>query len=175
MKHLLAGEGLALERVAGIVSLREGTREPARTPSRALMRDLDCLPFPSRDLIDIEQYRTAWTSTHGYFSLNVVASRGCPYRCNWCAKPIYGDSFSMRSARSVAQEMRELKFEYGADHLWFADDIFGLRPKWVRELAAEVEKLDAAIPFKMQTRVDLMSPDTVSALRRAGLRCCLCC
>jgi radical SAM superfamily enzyme YgiQ (UPF0313 family) len=168
VKHLLAGEDLALERVAGIVSLRKGTREPARTPSRAVMRDLDCLPFPSRDLIDIEQYRTAWKSTHGYFSLNVVASRGCPYRCNWCAKPIYGDSFSMRSARSVAQEMHELKFEYGADHLWFADDIFGLRPKWVRELADEVEKLDAAIPFKMQTRVDLMSPDTVSALRRAG-------
>jgi anaerobic magnesium-protoporphyrin IX monomethyl ester cyclase len=168
VKHLLAGEDPVLEGVAGIVALREETREIVRTNSRGLMRDLDCLPFPSRDLIDLQQYRKAWKGTHGYFSLNVVASRGCPYRCNWCAKPIYGDSFSMRSPRSVAQEMRELKFDYGVDHLWFADDIFGLRPKWVRELATEVEKLDAAIPFKMQTRVDLMSPDTVSALRRAG-------
>jgi radical SAM superfamily enzyme YgiQ (UPF0313 family) len=132
------------------------------------MRSLDHLPFPSRDLIDIDQYRSAWKSAHGYFSLNIVASRGCPYRCNWCAKPIYGDSFSVRSAASVAEEMRQLKHRFGADHLWFADDIFGLRPKWVRELALEVQSLDAAIPFKMQSRVDLMTPDTVSALRRAG-------
>jgi radical SAM superfamily enzyme YgiQ (UPF0313 family) len=100
--------------------------------------------------------------------LNIVASRGCPYRCNWCAKPIYGDSFSVRSPALVAEEMRQLKHDFGVDHLWFADDIFGLRPKWVRQLADEVERLDAAIPFKMQSRVDLMTPDTVRALRRAG-------
>ena len=46
------------------------------------------LPPPARDLIEMEPYRDAWRSTHGYFSLNLVASRGCPYRCNWCAKPI---------------------------------------------------------------------------------------
>jgi len=64
--------------------------------------------------------------------------------------------------------MRQLKYDFGADHLWFADDIFGLKPKWVRQLAAEVERLDAAIPFKMQSRVDLMTPDNVRSLRRAG-------
>ena len=64
--------------------------------------------------------------------------------------------------------MRRLKYDFGAEHLWFADDIFGLRAKWVRELAVEVEKLDAAVPFKMQSRVDLMTVDTVRALRRAG-------
>jgi len=64
--------------------------------------------------------------------------------------------------------MRQLKCDFGAGHLWFADDIFGLRPKWVRELATEVERLDAAIPFKMQSRVDLMTAGNVSSLRRAG-------
>jgi radical SAM superfamily enzyme YgiQ (UPF0313 family) len=64
--------------------------------------------------------------------------------------------------------MWALKHNYGADHLWFADDIFGLKPNWVREFASEVERLDAAIPFKMQSRVDLMTPETVRALRRAG-------
>lgn len=168
VQHLLKGEEAALDHIAGLAYLQEETGELVRTERRALMRDLDHLPFPSRDLVDMKQYRSAWKSAHGYFSLNIVASRGCPYRCNWCAKPIYGDSFSVRSARSVAEEMRQLKYDLGAEHLWFADDIFGLRPKWVRELATEVERLDAAIPFKMQTRVDLMSPDTVSALRRAG-------
>lgn len=139
-----------------------------RTPSRPLMRDLDVLPFPARDLTDAGSYREAWKSAHGHFSMNLVASRGCPYSCNWCAKPIYGDSFAMRSVASVAEEMRQLKHDFHAEHLWFADDIFGLRPKWVRELADEVEKRDAALPFKMQSRVDLMTRRNVEALRRAG-------
>ena len=166
--RLLHDEQAALDDVTGVVYLNEATGEPVTTRRRELMRDLDQLPLPARDLVEMRQYREAWKSAHGYFSLNIVASRGCPYRCNWCAKPIYGDSFSTRSAAAVAAEMRELKFDFGGEHLWFADDIFGLRPGWVRELAAEVQRLDAAIPFKMQSRVDLMTPDTVNALRRAG-------
>src|SRR5215469_16980134 len=168
VSHLLKGDENALEHVAGLAYVRKDSAELVKTAPRALMRNLDYLPFPARDLIDTNQYRSAWKAAHGYFSLNIVASRGCPYRCNWCAKPIYGDSFSVRSAAAVAAEIRQLKCNFGADHLWFADDIFGLRPKWVRELAAEVEKLDAALPFKMQSRVDLMTPNNASALRRAG-------
>ena len=168
VSHLLKGNDETLDQIAGLAYLQKETGELVKTAHRGLMRNLDQLPFPSRDLVDTNQYRGAWESAHGYFSLNIVASRGCPYRCNWCAKPIYGDSFSVRSAALVAAEMRQLKCEFGADHLWFADDIFGLRPKWVRELAAAVEGLDAAVPFKMQSRVDLMTPDNVSALRRAG-------
>ena len=97
-----------------------------------------------------------------------MASRGCPYRCNWCAKPIYGDSFSVRSAASVAEEMRQLKYDFGAEHSGSPTIFSACRPKWVRDLAIEVERLDAAIPFKMQSRVDLMTPDNVRALRRAG-------
>jgi anaerobic magnesium-protoporphyrin IX monomethyl ester cyclase len=168
VQHLLKGNDQALTQIPGLAYLDAATGKLARTPHRPLMRDLDLLSFPARDLIDADQYRTAWKTAHGYFSMNLVSSRGCPYRCNWCAKPIYGDSYAVRSAWSVAEEMRRLKYEFGADHLWFADDIFGLRAKWVRDLAAEVEKLDAAVPFKMQSRVDLMTIDTVRALRRAG-------
>ena len=166
--HLLKADEQALNQVPGLAYLQKDTGEVVRTPRRGLMRNLDDLPFPSRDLIDTDQYRSAWKAAHGYFSLNLVASRGCPYRCNWCAKPIYGDSFSVRSAGMVAEEMRQLKYDFGAEHLWFADDIFGLRAKWLRELATEVERLDAAVPFKMQSRVDLMTADNVCSLRRAG-------
>jgi len=158
----------ALPAIAGLALLDKTSGRAMRTARRGLMRDLDMLSFPARDLIDVDQYRTAWKKAHGYFSLNIVASRGCPYKCNWCAKPIYGDSFSVRSATSVAEEMKRLKYEFGAEHLWFADDIFGLRARWLRELAVEVEKLSAAVPFKMQSRVDLMTAENVSALRRAG-------
>jgi anaerobic magnesium-protoporphyrin IX monomethyl ester cyclase len=166
--HLLRGQEQSLAQVPGLSYLDEESRKVVRTSPRPLTRNLDDLPCPARDLIDTKQYRHLWQAAHGYFSLNLVASRGCPYRCNWCAKPIYGDSFSARSAQSVAEEMCELKKQWGAEHLWFADDIFGLRPKWVRELAEEVERQDAAIPFKMQSRVDLMTPDNVRSLRRAG-------
>jgi len=166
--QLLRGNKQGISNIAGLAHLSGETGDLVRTQRRALMRDLDALPFPSRDLIDVNQYRNAWETARGYFSLNIVASRGCPYRCNWCAKPIYGDSFAVRSPRSVAEEMRQLKFECGAHHLWFADDIFGLRAHWVRDLAEEVERLDAAIPFKMQSRVDLMTSNNVRALRRAG-------
>jgi anaerobic magnesium-protoporphyrin IX monomethyl ester cyclase len=168
VQHLLKGANQGLAQIAGLAYLDNKTGELVQTAHRPLMRDLDLLPFPARDLIDADQYRAAWKTAHGHFSMNIVSSRGCPYRCNWCAKPIYGDSFAMRSAWSVAEEMRRLKYDFGAEHLWFADDIFGLRAKWVRELAVEVEKLDAAVPFKMQSRVDLMTIDTVRALRRAG-------
>ncbi|MGA8617759.1 MAG: radical SAM protein [Candidatus Sulfotelmatobacter sp.] len=167
-QHLLRGDDRGLAEIPGIAFLDEETETLVETADRPLTRNLDLLSFPARDLIDLDRYRTAWKASHGYFSLNIVASRGCPYRCNWCAKPIYGDSFAVRSARSVAEEMRQLKCEFGAEHLWFADDIFGLRAKWVRELAVEVERLGAAVPFKMQSRVDLMTLDTVRALRRAG-------
>jgi anaerobic magnesium-protoporphyrin IX monomethyl ester cyclase len=167
-QHLLRGDDHGLTLIPGLAYLDEETGALAETAHRPLTRNLDLLPFPARDLIDANQYRSAWRVAHGYFSLNIVASRGCPYRCNWCAKPIYGDSFAVRSASSVAEEMRRLKYDFGAEHLWFADDIFGLRAKWVRELAVEVERLDAVVPFKMQSRVDLMTLDTVRALRRAG-------
>jgi radical SAM superfamily enzyme YgiQ (UPF0313 family) len=64
--------------------------------------------------------------------------------------------------------MKELKESYGAEHLWFADDIFGLKQRWVIELADAVERHAAALPFKIQSRVNLMTPETARALRRAG-------
>ena len=165
VRSLLAG-GTDLAPIAGLAYLREG--EVRRTPPRALQRDLDLLPFPARELMNPGLYRDTWKKAHGIFSLNLVASRGCPYRCNWCAKPIYGSSYHVRSAASVAEEMAILKQQFGAEHLWFCDDIFALRPAWAQELGLEVERRRAAVPFKMQSRVDLMTPFTVQALRRAG-------
>ena len=135
---------------------------------RQLRADLDTLPLPAWDLVDMDRYRSAWISAHGYFSLNVASSQGCPYRCNWCAKPIYGNSYHARSAWSVAAELRHLKDTCQPGHIWFADDIFALSSRWTFEFADAVEALDARIPFKMQSRCDLMTRETVRALRRSG-------
>jgi len=137
------------------------------TPQPAIA-DLDELPSPAWDLLDITPYRRAWNTAHGYFSMNLVGSRGCPYHCNWCAKPLYGDSYRHYSADRVAAEMESVKNVFQPDQLWFADDIFGLSAKWTREFASCVERRRARIPFRMQSRCDLMTRDTVEALARAG-------
>ena len=122
----------------------------------------------ARELIDIEPYRRAWIKARGYFSVNVVASRGCPYGCNWCAKPISGNRFQLRSAVEVAAEIHELKTLYGVDHIWFSDDVFALDRHWVEEFANSVESHGPVVPFKIQSRADLMNDATVAALKRAG-------
>ncbi len=167
-ESLIRNSGKPLGDVQGVAFSDHPFGRVVRTPRRPLMTDLDELPLPALDLVQLEPYRDAWKTAHGFFSLNIVSSRGCPYRCNWCAKPIYGDSFHLRSPWSVAEEMRRLKRVCGAEHLWFADDIFGLKNRWVQEFADYVEQLDARVPFKMQSRVDLMKRDAVRALRRAG-------
>jgi anaerobic magnesium-protoporphyrin IX monomethyl ester cyclase len=126
------------------------------------------LPMPARDLVDLAPYRDAWLSAHGQFSTNVVASRGCPYRCNWCAKPISGNKFQLRSPQLVAVEISELKKVYGVQHIWFGDDIFALNQHWVQEFADAMETLDCRLPFKIQSRADLMTLETVAGLKRAG-------
>ena len=69
-----------------------------KTVRRNVLKELDSLPFPAWDLIDIETYRKTWLKHKGYFSMNMATTRGCPFKCNWCAKPIYGNRYNSRSA-----------------------------------------------------------------------------
>ena len=153
--------------IPGLVTLLAGKihRQPTSTPYSAGWVDL---PAPARDLINLSPYREAWQSSHGYFSLNMVASRGCPYRCNWCAKPISGDRFHVRNAEAVANEIAEVKVAHGAEHIWFGDDVFALNRHWIQELANVLQRRGQLVPFKVQSRADLMTAETVDALRRAG-------
>jgi len=122
------------------------------------------------DLLDIERYRAVWLKAHGYFSLNMAASRGCSFRCSWCAKPIWGNQYLQRGAASVANEMLYLKAAFKPDHIWFADDIFGFRIDWVNEFATRLETGGGGIPFTIQTRADLMSERMAAALAAAGCK-----
>jgi anaerobic magnesium-protoporphyrin IX monomethyl ester cyclase len=98
----------------------------------------------------------------------MISSRGCPFGCNWCAKPIFGRRYTQRSAESVANEMAQLRRVVRPDHIWFADDIFGLTAKWVTKFADEVAARDARTPFMIQCRADLLTSDVVEALAKAG-------
>ena len=154
--------------VAGLAFYDHGILR--RTAARPLLKDLDVLPLPAWDLVDMKRYRAFWKRRHGYFSLNVVTTRGCPYKCNWCAKPVYGNTYHTRSAGHVLQELRLLREHHAPDHLWFCDDILGLKAKWLLEWSDAVAEAGLATPFLCQTRADLMTDETVRALRRAGAR-----
>ena len=143
----------------------EGVR---RTRFRPGVADLDALPLPAWDLVDAAAYREAWTGAHGRLSWNMATSRGCPYGCNWCAKPIFGRRYAQRSPAGAADELSRLRAEVGPDHVWFADDIFGLTTGWIEAFGAEVTRRGARTPFTMQSRVNLMKPPAVAALAEAG-------
>jgi anaerobic magnesium-protoporphyrin IX monomethyl ester cyclase len=133
------------------------------------LRDLDSLPFPAWDLVDVARYRRTWLERHGYFSMNMVTTRGCPFHCNWCAKPVWGQRYNTRSPENVAAELLWLKKEYAPDHIWFADDIFGLKPGWLPRFAGLLVEQEERVPFKCLSRVDLLArPGEVDALRLAG-------
>lgn len=150
--------------IAGLVS--RSTKSPTRRPD---LRDLDALPFPAWDLVDIGKYRQLWIENHGFFSMNMVTTRGCPFHCNWCAKPIWGQRYNSRSPQNVVDELRWLVDTYRPDHIWFADDIFGLKPGWTHQYADLLEGQNLHIPFKCLSRVDLLlRPGEVEALSKAG-------
>jgi anaerobic magnesium-protoporphyrin IX monomethyl ester cyclase len=138
-------------------------------PGRPVLRDLDVLPLPAWDLVDIESYRKIWMKHHGYFSINLATTRGCPFKCNWCAKPIYGNRYTSRSPLHVINEIDFLIKTFSPDHFWMSDDIFGLKPGWVQEFNELVKARKLNFKFKIQSRVDLLLQDnTLTALAQSG-------
>lgn len=154
-------------KVPGVVTRADLNGGPLAAP-REPERQPDVFAWPARDLVDIDAYRRVWHAAHGAFTLNMVATRGCPFHCNWCAKPIWGQRYAMRSPEDVAAELALVKRTIAPDRVWFADDIFGLRPEWVAAFGAAVDTLGAHIPFQIQSRVDLVTAAAADGLARAG-------
>jgi anaerobic magnesium-protoporphyrin IX monomethyl ester cyclase len=139
-----------------------------RTRPRTLLKELDTLPLAAWDLVDVERYRAFWRARHGYFSLNVNTTRGCPYKCNWCSKPVYGNTYHTRTPENVVAEIKMLRELHAPDRLWFCDDIFGLKARWLIPFSEQIAAQGLALPFLCQTRADLMTAENVAALKRAG-------
>ncbi len=168
LEQLSAQKDADLESILGLVYKSKIENHTSQILRRPDISNLDALPFPAWDLINVEKYKRIWREQHGYFSMNMVTTRGCPYHCNWCAKPIWGQRYNSRSPENVAAEMKWLKENFTPDHIWFADDIFGLKPDWIERFAGLLHGNDAVIPFKCLQRADLVNEKTASALARAG-------
>ena len=142
-----------------------------KTPARIVIKDLDSLPHAAWDLLNISPYKTMWFKHHGYFSINFVTTRGCPYKCNWCAKPIYGNRYNSHSPQNCVKQLLHLQKKFGFTHVWFADDIFGLKPGWLNEFNNTVQQENLQINYKIQSRADLLlEEDNIKNLANSGCK-----
>ncbi len=158
---------ISFENISGIAF--ENNLSYTKTPARIVLKDLDVLPPPAWDLIDIAPYKKMWLDNHGYFSLNFVTTRGCPYKCNWCAKPIYGNRYNSHSPENIVLEIKKWQQKFGFTHIWFADDIFGLKPNWLTEFEYYIKKEKVKVSYKIQSRADLLlEEDNIKHLANSG-------
>jgi anaerobic magnesium-protoporphyrin IX monomethyl ester cyclase len=160
-------DGETIEGLPGL-ALRVGSRI-ARGPPRPFLRDLDALPLPAWDLVDMEEYLRRWQRSTGERRAAVLTSRGCPFDCSWCSKPTFGRTFRQQSPARVVEELRALRERYRVDYVRFCDDVFGVSRRWLEELLDRMieERLD--LEFECLARVDLLKPDLLARMKTAGL------
>ena len=130
------------------IAYRETTGKIVINPRRPYILNLDELPLPARDLIDLDQYLEVWRAQNGYASLTISVSRGCPYGCKWCQESVHGPEFRQRSPGSVVAEVKALMARYDIDRLRLVDDVDGLDREWLQAWADCAEKQDAELPFE---------------------------
>jgi len=125
----------------------------AMTPSQELIREMDDLPYPDRDLIDHGWKVPSWETVH------LVSSRGCPYKCAFCSSSLHWKRFRFFSPEYVAKEIEYLRNRYNPQTLYFFDDLFvGHIGRWreVVKLFRE-RKIHEGIRFRAYARVDLIT------------------
>jgi anaerobic magnesium-protoporphyrin IX monomethyl ester cyclase len=152
---------------AGVVVAREGRL--VRGAHRPFLRDLDELPLPAWDLVDMDRYLGEWERRAGERRAAVLTSRGCPFDCSWCSKPTFGRTFRQQSPERVVAELVALHRQYGVDYVRFCDDVFGISRAWIERLLDGMAAADLHIRFECLARVDLLKPDLLHRLRAAGL------
>lgn len=159
-----------LEKVRGIAFLKDN--EVIQTEPRPFIEDLDLLPMPAWDLIDLEPYRDITNmsnSLRGRNFASLFSSRGCPYRCIYCHS-IQGKRFRGRSPKLVLEEIRWLYDDYGIDEFHIMDDIFNFDRDRMHGICQGIidSGMKVYISFPNGIRTDRMETEDVDILAKAG-------
>jgi len=155
-----------LQHVEGIVFRKEGKK--VWTEDRNPISDLDQLPFPAYHRLPIEQYRFHPPLGREHPVVPIITSRGCPFRCTFCTKSVFGQVYRCNSARYVAEEIEYMIRRFQAREIKFYDDSFTLQKKRVIELCDELVKRKIDVPWSCETRVDLVDEELLRVMKRAG-------
>jgi radical SAM superfamily enzyme YgiQ (UPF0313 family) len=164
LERLLAGEHAP----DGVVYRDNSSGEVVSTPAAPQIHDLDSLPWPDRERIDMHRYLAAWRERHGVGSVSLITARGCPYSCRWCSHSTYGKTHRRRSPSAVADEAEWILNRYQPEMLWYADDVFTIHHGWTLKYAAELKRRGIRVPFECITRADRLNPQIADALAEMG-------
>lgn len=168
LDRLANGGPDGLHGLSGTV-FRDGSGKTVRNPPRQHQSDLDRLPFPAREMIDMNAYLEAWRTHHGFGPISVVTSRGCAYQCDWCSHAVFGHTHRRRSPGNCADEVQTLIESYEPDRLWYADDVFTIHHGWLRDYAAELQRRSIRLPFDTITRADrFLDSGTAETIAKMG-------
>ena len=164
LRHL---EDRKFEEVRGL-AFRRG-EEVVKTEARARSRDMSVLAPPHRADLPNAEYITYWRRRWGEATTPLMASRGCPFRCDFCHKPVFGDLFRARSSESVIAEMREIA-GLGYDHVWMSDDLFTLNYNRTMELCRDIEAARIPLSWECLSRVTHVDYELFLQMRKAGCK-----
>ncbi len=157
----------SLSNIQGIVYKEKGTGHIKNTPTREEIEDLDSLPFPFRELFDNSDYQNYFSKKFGYTTTAVMTSRGCPFSCDFCSRPIFGNRFRFRKASRVVDEIEEVA-SLGYDRIWFADDCFTLNRDRLLGICNEIIKRGLKIEWECLSRVDTIDAEAIETMKQAG-------
>ncbi|MEM7352497.1 MAG: radical SAM protein [Acidobacteriota bacterium] len=132
-----------------------------RNPERTQIADIDTLPWPDREAIDIQRYIDVWREHHGEGSVNLITARGCPYRCRWCSHGVFGFTHRRRSPIDSAAEVEHIRDVYRPDMVWYSDDVFTIHHRWLFEHHKELQRRGVKMPFETISRADRMMKEEV--------------
>lgn len=171
----LAKAGLRPENVPGVWYRSDD--EIIRGPDPELLADLDWLPFPAWDLLDMQRYVGLWYQLdavrYGLTGTSIMASRGCPHRCTYCQptlQRVFGKRVRRRSAQHLIAEMIELRDRFRIDGLMWLDDTFLLGPDWMRDFCRQVVDAKVDLIWGCNVRADRVDEETLATMKEAGLR-----
>ena len=155
-----------LRKVRGIVYRQDG--EIVVTEERDKIKDLDTLPFPNYDDLDLRRYKDTYVSWKQKPSGTIVTSRGCPFSCSFCSSHSVWGNWRSRSVGNVLDEIEWLVSQYGYEVVLIGDDIFTINKERTKEFCQGV--LDRGLPIKWRagTRVDCVSLELLELMREAG-------
>ena len=149
-----------LQGIAG-TAFRDEHGQVVSNPPRPQIADLDSLPWPDRERIDLPKYVDVWRTHHGMGSVNMITARGCPYKCQWCSHAVFGYSYRRRSFVDCADELQHIRDVYRPDQVWYSDDVFTINHRWLYGYAAELKRRGLKLPFETISRADRMMKEEV--------------
>lgn len=164
-------EGRDPATVEGLIYFDETAGKSKATSRRPNIKDLDALPWPARHHLPMENYHDRPGGIPAP-SLQMWASRGCPFRCIFCVWPqlMYGGhSYITRDPVNVVNEIEWCRDKYGFQSFYFDDDTFNIGKPRMLKLAEEIRKRQLNMPWAAMCRADTTDRETLVALKQAGL------